>query len=66
MILASGRSNQKLSSNGLGLAELEPKQANHRQIPIEPVEAKSSESPCNVAAFVVNLEPQSGARSLVC
>jgi hypothetical protein len=36
IILASSKTYQKLSSNGLDLAELEPKPVDHRQIPIGP------------------------------
>jgi hypothetical protein len=37
MRLVSSRTYQELSSNGLDLAELEPKPVDHRQIPIDPV-----------------------------
>jgi hypothetical protein len=37
MTLASSQTYQKLSSNGLDLAELEQKPVDHRQIPIGPV-----------------------------
>jgi len=43
MILASRKSYQKTSSNGLDLAELEPKPVDIRQIPIDPV-TKSTKS----------------------
>jgi hypothetical protein len=37
MIMVSSQTYQKFSSNGLDLAELEPKPVGHRQIPTDPV-----------------------------
>jgi hypothetical protein len=53
-ILASRKTYQKLSSNGLDLAELEPKPVDHRQIRIYPVISVSNVRSCEFSSKMIS------------